>query len=86
MVLFDQTPGARWTRIIEQLETRQKACSDLDRSEQMTDDIVDTAHRMDLALARMAAEMQILHDLSMLHSTGILDVVSEVLPTLAQRG
>lgn len=85
MGIFDPTPGARWARVLDNLAERQVLCAELYRTELMRFDAGSTIQRMDVIQRRMAAEMAIIEELRWLHELGVLEVVAEVLPTLAQR-
>lgn len=85
MGIFDPTPGARWARVLEKLAERQALRAELDRTEQMRFDAGSMIQRMDLMQRRVAAEMAIIEELRWLHDLGVLEVVAEVLPTLAER-
>lgn len=83
MGLFDPTPGARWARVLAQLETRRALCTAFDAI--APTQIEQIGERMELMQRRVAAEAAIIEELRWLHDLGVLEVVAEVLPTLAGR-
>ncbi len=83
MTLFDPTPGARWARVLAQLEARQALCAAFDAI--APTQIEQIGERIDLLQRRVAAEAAIIEELTWLHDLGVLEVVAEVLPTLARR-
>lgn len=83
MGIFDPTPGARWARVLDQLEVRRAAAVAFDAI--APSQIEQIGERMALMQRRTAAEMAIIEELSWLHELGVLEVVAEVLPTLARR-
>lgn len=85
MTLFDPTPGARWARVLAQLEARHALCAELARTMPLRDDPDTMIVRMDVMQRRVAAEAAIIEELTWLHDLGVLEVVAEVLPTLARR-
>lgn len=83
MGLFDPTPGARWARVLDKLAERRAAAAVFDAID--PNQIERIGERMELMQRRVAAEMAIIEELRWLHDLGVLEVVAEVLPTLAER-
>lgn len=83
MGLFDPTPGARWARVLDKLVERRAAAAVFDAID--PSQIERIGERMELMQRRVAAEMAIIEELRWLHQLGVLEVVAEVLPTLAER-
>lgn len=83
MGIFDPTPGARWARVLDKLAERRAAAAVFDAID--PSQIEQIGERMELMQRRMAAEMAIIEELRWLHDLGVLEIVAEVLPTLAER-